>query len=89
VRGNRNSPERRPASGKLRRTQILAGDAGVSDEEIATSIEVSGSRVYRTKRRFVTWTVTCGLGRRKIGDDCLPVVDAGRIELRSSLAGLI
>jgi transposase len=39
---------------KLKRAQILlAADAGVSDEAIASSISVGGSTVYRTKRRFV------------------------------------
>jgi hypothetical protein len=39
---------------KLKRAQILlAADQGVSDDEIATSVGVGGSRVYRTKRRFV------------------------------------
>src|SRR5438046_7270864 len=39
---------------KLKRAQILlAADAGVSDEDIALSVGVSGSTVYRTKRRFV------------------------------------
>ena len=39
---------------KLKRAQILlAADACVSDEEIALSIGVGGSTVYRTKRRFV------------------------------------
>ena len=39
---------------KLKRAQILlAADAGVSDEDIALSIGVGGSTVYRTKRRFV------------------------------------
>jgi predicted transcriptional regulator len=32
---------------------LLAADAGRSDEEIARSVAVSGSTVYRTKRRFV------------------------------------
>jgi transposase len=32
---------------------LLASDAGVSDEEIARSVGVGGSTVYRTKRRFV------------------------------------
>ena len=42
------------ASRKLKRAQILlAADAGASDEEIARSIVVGGSTVYRTKRRFV------------------------------------
>jgi len=42
------------AARKLKRAQILlAADAGCSDEEIARSVAVSGSTVYRTKRRFV------------------------------------
>jgi len=39
---------------KLKRAQILlAADAGVSDEDIATSVGVGESTVYRAKRRFV------------------------------------
>jgi hypothetical protein len=42
------------AARKLRRAQILlAADAGASDETIASPVRVSGSTVYRTKRRFV------------------------------------
>src|SRR6266478_1144352 len=42
------------AARKLKRAQILlAADVGASDEEIATSLGVGGSTVYRTKRRFV------------------------------------
>jgi Homeodomain-like domain len=42
------------AARKIKRAQILlAADAGVSDDVIATSLSVSGSTVYRTKRRFV------------------------------------
>ena len=42
------------AARKLKRAQILlAADAGGSDEEIARIVAVSGSTVYRTKRRFV------------------------------------
>ena len=42
------------AARKLKRAQILlAADAGVSDDDIATSVGVGGSTVYRTKRRFV------------------------------------
>lgn len=42
------------AARKLKRAQILlAADAGAGDEEIATSVGVGGSTVYRTKRRFV------------------------------------
>jgi transposase len=32
---------------------LLAADAGGRDEEIARSVGVGGSTVYRTKRRFV------------------------------------
>jgi transposase len=39
---------------KLKRAQILlAADEGVDDERIASTLRVSGSTVYRTKRRFV------------------------------------
>lgn len=39
---------------KLKRAQILlAADGGASDEEIARSVGVGGSTVYRTKGRFV------------------------------------
>jgi transposase len=39
---------------KIKRAQILlAADAGVPDDAIAASLSVSGSTVYRTKRRFV------------------------------------
>ena len=42
------------AARKLKRAQILlAADAGISDEDIAISVAVGGSTVYRTKRRFV------------------------------------
>jgi len=42
------------AARKFKRAQILlAADAGVSDDEIALSVGVGGSTVYRTKRRFV------------------------------------
>ena len=54
------------AARKLKRAQILlAADAGASDEEIATSIGVGGSTVYRTKRRFVsaTWRRRSGKSR--------------------------
>jgi transposase len=44
----------RRAARKLKRAQILlAADAGSSDEQIAATLGVSGSTVYRTKRRFV------------------------------------
>ncbi len=39
---------------KLKRAQILlAADARVGDEEVARTVGVGGSTVYRTKRRFV------------------------------------
>ena len=42
------------AARKLKRAQILlAADAGIGDEAIASSVSVGGSTVYRTKRRFV------------------------------------
>jgi len=42
------------AARKLKRAQILlAADAGCGDEEIARTVAVGGSTVYRTKRRFV------------------------------------
>jgi transposase len=42
------------AARNLKRAQILlAANAGVSDEDIAASVGVGGSTVYRTKRRFV------------------------------------
>jgi hypothetical protein len=42
------------ATRKIKRAQILlAADAGVGGEAIASSLSVGGSTVYRTKRRFV------------------------------------
>ena len=47
---------------KLKRAQILlAADCGASDEEIARSIGVGGSTVYRTKRRFVLGNLAAAL----------------------------
>jgi transposase len=44
----------RRAARLLKRAQILlAADAGTSDEAIAATLAVSGSTIYRTKRRFV------------------------------------
>src|SRR5215510_2740062 len=52
----------RHAARKLKRAQILlAADAGVSDEEIARSVGVGGSTVYRTKRRFVVGNLEAAL----------------------------
>ena len=50
------------AARRLKRAQILlAADAGASDEEIARSIGVGGSTVYRTKRRFVLGNLKAAL----------------------------
>jgi len=50
------------AARKIKRAQILlAADAGASDEEIARSIGVGGSTVYRTKRRFVLGNLEAAL----------------------------
>jgi transposase len=39
---------------RIKRAQILlAADAGATDEQIATSVSVSTSTVFRTRRRFV------------------------------------
>src|SRR3954470_20867209 len=58
--------ERRHASRKLKRAQILlAADAGVSDNNIAASIAVGGSTVYRTKRRFVEGDLEAALSEEQ------------------------
>jgi transposase len=50
------------AARKLKRAQILlAADAGASDDEIARSVSVGGSTVYRTKRRFVLGNLEAAL----------------------------
>jgi transposase len=47
---------------KLKRAQILlAADAGAADEDIAVSVGVGGSTVYRTKRRFVLGNLEAAL----------------------------
>ena len=52
----------RHAARKLKRAQILlAADAGTSDEDIARTVVVGGSTVYRTKRRFVEGNLQCAL----------------------------
>jgi transposase len=52
----------RHAARKLKRAQILlAADAGTSDEEIAATVGVGGSTVYRTKRRFVLGNLEAAL----------------------------
>ena len=50
------------AARKLKRAQVLlAADAGVNDEDIAISVAVGGSTVYRTKRRFVEGNLEAAL----------------------------
>jgi transposase len=47
---------------RLKRAQILlAADAGISDGDIAASIAVGGSTVYRIKRRFVEGDLAAAL----------------------------
>jgi transposase len=47
---------------ELKRAQILlAAATGVGDEEIARSVRVGGSTVYRTKRRFVLGNLAAAL----------------------------
>jgi transposase len=47
---------------KLKRAQILlAADAGMSDDDIATSLGVGHSTVYRTRRRFVEGNLVAAL----------------------------
>ena len=48
-----------PASNGLQ--ILLAADAGVSDQDIAASVCVSGSTVYRTKRRLVEGNLAAAL----------------------------
>ena len=74
------------AARKLKRAQILlAADAGAGDEDIATSVGVGGSTVYRTKRRFVLGNLEAALseeprpgGSRKLSgkDEALLVATA-------------
>jgi transposase len=50
------------AARRLKRAQILlAADAGASDDEIARTIGIGGSTVYRTKRRFVEVSLEAAL----------------------------
>ena len=50
---------------KLKRAQILlAADAGAGDDDIATSVGVGGSTVYRTKQRFVLGNLAAALSVR-------------------------
>src|SRR5262245_55812795 len=53
------------ATRKLKRAQILlAADAGASDDEIARSVGVGGSTVYRTKQRFVLGSLEAALSEQ-------------------------
>ena len=52
----------RHAARKVKRAQLLLSAAdGVSDEVIATTLKVSGSTIYRTRRRFVEGDLECAL----------------------------
>ena len=56
------------AARKLKRAQILlAADAGVGDDEIAASVRVGGSTVYRIKRRFVEGSLERALSEEPAG----------------------
>jgi transposase len=53
------------AARKLKRAQILlAADAGISDDDIAITLAVGGSTVYRTKRRFVEDNLAAALSEQ-------------------------
>jgi transposase len=53
------------AARKLKRAQILlAADVGASDDDIATSVGVGGSTVYRTKQRFVLGNLEAALSEQ-------------------------
>ena len=53
------------AARKLKRAQILlAAHAGASDDDIATSVAVGGSPVYRTKQRFVLGNLEAALSEQ-------------------------
>lgn len=64
----------RRAARRIKRAQILlAADAGCPDEEIARTVQVGTSTVYRTKRRFVEESLEAALseeprpgGKRKL-----------------------
>ncbi len=69
------------AARKIKRAQILlAADAGISDEAIASGVSVGGSTVYRTKRRFVEGNLELALSeekRQRGYDMCLQTVAPG------------
>jgi transposase len=53
------------AARKLKRAQILlAAHAGASNDDIATSVAVGGSTVYRTKQRFVLGNLEAALSEQ-------------------------
>jgi len=53
------------AARKLKRAQILlAADAGAGDNDIARSVGVGGSTVYRTKQRFVLANLEAALNEQ-------------------------
>jgi transposase len=53
------------AARKLKRAQILlAADAGANDDDIAISVGVGGSTVYRTKQRFVLGNLQAALSEQ-------------------------
>ena len=55
------------AARKLVRAQILlAADKGISDEGIAGTLQVSGSTIYRTKRRFVEGNLDGALSNSRV-----------------------
>jgi Homeodomain-like domain len=62
------------AARRIKRAQILlAADAGCADEDIARTVQVGTSTVYRTKRRFVEESLDAALseeprpgGKRKL-----------------------
>jgi len=72
---------------KLKRAQILlAADARSSDDDIAATLSVGGSTVYRTKRRFVEGNLEkalseeprCGAERKLSGkEEALLIATAG------------
>ena len=76
----------RIAARRLKRVQILlAADAGMDDDSMAMSLGLSGSTIYRTKRRFVEEGVEAALseqprpgGARKLSgqDEALLVATA-------------
>ena len=68
---------------KLKRAQILlAADAGASDAEIARSVGVGGSTVYRTKQRFVLGNLEAAPPKDRVNSPRRDVRDHGINSLR-------